>query len=268
LNGYSNTAVLILRESLLNNRLDANTLKLGDFERLFDYETDLDDPNATVLNFCVKGLDKYEEYNKYNDIQIDFNALYKRYESERRKTRIVFLNIPKRAFIAVVAVIVSFSLATVVAAAMGYNLVDLIRNALNMPDKSETDYNGKGVIWTGDTRVYNSLEDMIESENLNIFYPESLPNGYDFTNFEITDKGNYLQLRLYADEPYISFRVQIGVTPEIDSYEYETNGIKYNIGALEDGLYQAQWSDGKDYYMIVVGDKAVLSEIIKNLKES
>jgi len=32
-----------------------------------------------------------------------------------------------------------------------------------------------------------------------------------------------------------------------------------------DGLYQADWADGMDYYTIVVDEETILSEIINNL---
>jgi len=265
---YSNTAVSLLRETLLNNRLDADLLKLCDFKRLLDYESDLDDPNTMVLDFCVKGLGKYEEYNKYNDYQVNFSTLYKKYESEQRKTtRVIFRKVPRRMVVVAIAVITMLLFATAVTAAMGYNIVDLIRSALNVSDKTATSGDNAEFKLFDNKRIYSSMKEMIESEKLEILFPIELPNNYKFTNFRVTDKGGNIELKAFSTEPYITFTVQIGIVPQIDNYEYETNGIKYNIVMMDENLYQAEWSDGKDYYLIVVGDKSTLSEIIKNLRE-
>jgi hypothetical protein len=99
-------------------------------------------------------------------------------------------------------------------------------------------------------------------------YPAVLPAGYIFTNFEVTDFGTELEILVYASDPYIAFRVLVGANMIVNDYSHEANGIKYNVSDLGDGLYQAQWTNGTDYYTIVVSDNAILSEIIKNLKET
>ena|GEM_PF-3411414 len=158
---------------------------------------------------------------------------------------------------------------TATAAAMGYNVLDMIRTALGMPEKTISDYNNgnDNLIRSDDTRFYDSFEEMLKNENLNIFYPTELPTGYEFTDFRVSDYGDYSELKAYSLEPYIVFEIEFDVTHQIESYEYETNGIYYNIVEPEMGRYQAEWNVGADFYRVIVGNKADLSKIIKNLQE-
>jgi hypothetical protein len=211
---------------------------------LLDYESKLDKPNSTVIKFCKSRLNK-----KSSKAKISFR-------------------IHKRVAVALIAIFTALVIATVTAAAMGYNVIDLFFGAWRANESTNTDNDGNQIIIMGDSRVYNSMSEILGNENLRIFYPTELPLGYSFTNFEIDNSGSQLIVEVTATEPFISFVVMVGANIEIDDYSYEINGMKYNIFEMGDGLYQADFSIGEDYYMIVVDNKTLLSEIIENLKES
>ena len=254
-NSYTDLTYEKLRELLLNGELEHERMSESDYEFLLDNEVEFGDCNETVLDFCTDGLKRFEKYKECLDLS-----------SKNKKVTIVVHRKLKRFFIAIAAVAVSFSLIIVTVSAMGYDVIGLIRKALNSPERSATDNRGDGVILSDDIRVYNSMSEMLESENLNILYLAELPRGYKFTDFRITDFGSRLVLGAYASEPYISFEVRIGENRQIENYEYELNGIKYNI-TKDDGTYHAEWIFNSDYYTIVVNDKETISEIIENLKE-
>jgi hypothetical protein len=111
------------------------------------------------------------------------------------------------------------------------------------------------------------MEAMLKLENLDILYPTKLPTGYEFTTLSVANFDTYLEVKLYSEEPYVDFRARIGENIQIDSYDNEINGIKYRISEHE-GMYQADWSSGEDYYWVIVSDKAIMPEIIKNLQRS
>lgn len=174
----------------------------------------------------------------------------------------------RRASIAMVACVGALFIVTLTVAAMGYNVLDMIRMVLKFPEKTTINFgDGNDIIRSDDTRYYNSMNEMLDKEALNIIYPSKLPDGYNFTGFMITDYKDYIEVIAYSVSPYISFSVEIGVHYQID-YDYENNSIKYNITETINGDYQAYWSDEKDSYSIIVSDEAILSEIIKNFKES
>jgi len=67
---YSNKSALELRELFLNGNLDADSIELADFEKLFCYETELgiSEKNADVLVFCTRDMKRYEQYAE--DVQL------------------------------------------------------------------------------------------------------------------------------------------------------------------------------------------------------
>jgi hypothetical protein len=151
-----------------------------------------------------------------------------------------------------------------VAVAMGYdNILDLIRSAFSSSDRAVTG-SEENDLFLSDNRIYNSFEEMLAAENLNILYPARLPVGYSFATIEVVELDNFFEVRAMSNESYITFWVEFDVNHQFDSYEYEINGIKFNI--LEhDETYQACWVIENNYYRIVAADRAVLSEIIENL---
>ena len=266
-NNYKGLSAKELRKMLLNNTIEAISMGLEEYEKLFEYEIGLEEPDFTVIKFCNKGLAQYKEYN--DDIQKPpFERVLQKYNEQkakpvnrRRKTR--------KAVLIAAALIATMLIAQLVAVAMGYeSIIDMGKRIINIPEKTATDLNGKDIGRSDDFRIFNSIDEILKTENIHFLYPEKLPFGYEFTNFEATDMGDYSEIRVYATEPYIDFRVGIGANIIIDNYTHEANGTEYNIFDMGGGLYQACWVYNADYYTIVVADEAILSEIIENLKES
>jgi hypothetical protein len=112
------------------------------------------------------------------------------------------------------------------------------------------------------------MEEMLAVENLDILYPARLPDGYEFTEFVVTDFGDFLEVWAGGSEPYISFIARIGMNVGIEHYDYEVNGIRYHVVELDENSHQAGWVCGADYYTIVVSDSATISEIIESLRRN
>ena len=256
------------REALLNRDFEEN-LSQSDYEFLLELESELFEPDIAVLMFCIAGLKQYDKYINLEDIQIYSMALFNPVErwEEKYKNPIRHFNIYRRAIVAIIAIFIILLFANITAAALGFNLIDFFRNALNSSEKSIADSEGREMILTDSTRFYNSMSELLESENFNILYPVKLPNGYNFTTFEVNRFGDELEIIASSTKPYIEFVVKLGVEVHIIDYFYEENNIKYNILDMND-MCQAYWFSDTDYYWITVSDRAVLSEIIKNLKES
>ena len=288
---YNGLSFKELRQMCLDGELEHERMSQRKYEYLMGCEADSHNSEEAIFNFCIEGLKRFEHYKGLEDVEIwgeaiilhskgeyielavmsDYYRLPKESEeqvsevplTERRR----FPKKAKRAIVAVCAIISVLAVITVTAAALGYNVLDLIKKALNIPDTTVSDDSGNDMIFTGNSRSYNSMTEMLESENLSILYPVELPTGYSFTDYEVVDDGLYFEIKAYATKPHISFIVLIGANFQIDSYGYETNNINYNISELGDGLYKAHWSDNADYYEIVIDDKEILSLIIESLKE-
>jgi hypothetical protein len=269
---YKNLTAIELREMFLNNTLVANLMCIEDYEKLFSYEIELDIThiNGDVISFCSEGLSKVDEYSINTQLPPIENHLHKhnirlfqeRKKRQRHRKRVALVKIGRWAatFLIIISLAVLLIQGVAMAMAMGYDILDLIRSALSSPEEMITDDDGNRMVFIDNTRIYNSMIEMIETENLNISYPAELPEGYIFTNFEV----NNSEARAYAEVPYIDFTVEFGSEYHITRHEYEENDIRYNVFEHY-GMYQAYWYDGENSYSIVADDKAILFEIIKNL---
>jgi len=276
---YGDLSVCELRELCLNGELNADLMSLSDYERLFDYETDLDEPQSSVLVFCSNGLNQHEAYGKRLP-KPSLESVFEKHEqmfggksAESKATS----KVKKRRFLPTsrlgklaatfVAVFIGAALlAQGVAVAMGFdNFFDMIRSALNSSERTSVNSSGNQTFLDDNVRFYDSIEELLETENLSVSYPIKLPEGYSFTEFIVLDIETGMQIQMLATEPFLEFIIDIDANIQLDSYDYDDNGIKYRVFSPSDGMYQADFSYENDYYTIVANDRAILSEIINNL---
>jgi hypothetical protein len=274
---YGDLSTGELREMCVNGELDADLMSLSDYERLFDYETDLDEPQSSVLVFCSNGLNQHEAYGKHLP-KPSLESVYERHEQmfggksaepqatpKAKKRQFAPTSRWGKLVATFVAVFIGAALlAQGVAYAFGYNLIEMFWNAISNPERFIGDSSGDNEMnFTNNTRFYNSMEEMLETENLNILYPARLPGGYVFSDFIVTDTTRFT-IRFLSAEPFLEFTIDIGANVQIENYDYEIDGMKFYI-IERDGLHQAGWSDSGDYYTVVVGDSETLLKIINNL---
>lgn len=257
-----------LRKLALNSKLEHEHMSQPLYESLLDNEASFDEPSADILEFCVAGLKQFDEYKGYEDSVIWGNSVAKRLKSERglnpnnsKAGKITFRKPKARRLVFIVAAIVivgTLAGCAVIAGMYGW--------FLDLPLFTRTEQNGYEYLRTDSERFYESMDSMLKLENLNIFYPVELPNGYKFTDFEVADFEDDFEIRAYASEPYIFFSVRLGANVQIDDYTDEINGIKYSVFGHEE-KFQAYWSIDEDFYTVAVSDEAMLSEIINNLEK-
>jgi hypothetical protein len=285
---YSEMRFDDLRKLLLNGELYHEHMTIECYERLLLQETDFGNEgqkdsgdHGRVLEFCTSGLKRFEQYEGLSDIEI-YVAFVGNHASNRDAERALAAALEGKTYrtlhpveaaklrkittgiIITVSVIAAI---TLTAAAFGYNVFDLVRNAINSISQTATHEGEHDAIFTENERFYNSMQEMLETEKLNILFPVRLPDEYTFTDFEVIDLDNRFEVHAYSLERYIHFIVRIDSNIEIDSYSYEINGISFDVVEL-DGLYQADWIYNNNHYEIVVDDREILSEIIENLRES
>jgi hypothetical protein len=229
--------------------IDHKYMNLQGYEIILALESSYHHPRKDVVDFCIEGLQFFKEYRHCNEILIIGMVIKKYTGGSNIKTF-------KRAAAAAVATVAAFCIIVAIA------FPDYARELFKISDE-EPSSDISNITRSNEVRYYETIDELLELENIKILYPV----GYKFTDVVVHDFGTHLEMWAYSIKHGIKFSVEIGVNYPIDDYEYETNGIKYNIVEVSDGLYQAYWIDGSNYYRIDVSDKAVLSEIIKNLKE-
>ena|GEM_PF-1488659 len=255
-----------MRELAVSDRLEHKHMSQPLYEILLYSEAGVVEPSATVIDFCIAGLKRFDKYKDYDDIVIWGNFVSGRLKREQQHNSIpsgiTFVKPSrKRLIIAIAAAVLAISLVGCAA------IFDFFGTFLNIPLLTKTEQDGKAILRTEDERFYKSLEDLFEFEKIDILYPATLPDGYAFTDFEVRNRDVGFEVALYAESPYIDFRARIDSDYKIDDFDYEVNGIKYSVFEHE-SLHQAHWNDGEDYYAVTVGDESLLTEIIENLKRS
>ena len=130
----------------------------------------------------------------------------------------------KRCAVLLTIIVVAAMVLQGVAMAMGYdNFIDMIRSAINSNDGRATNPTiQRDTVYADKFRTYDSMSELLATENLSIIYPTILPKGYEFTYFEVTNEEKFI-ISSFATEPYISFRVQIDVDFQIEDFKFETN---------------------------------------------
>ena len=213
---------------------DQKIVKECVYKFVYDHEMTLAEPNAAVVNCCTVGL--------------------KRYKTARSRVKL------KRLLIIAAATIATLTL-------LGLGFYAYFNSDLfNSSQRTAVDLTNDNLAWFDNCRVYDSAEELFNSNEYTVLYPAKLPIGCVFTDFRVFDFGNGSEIRLYAQDPYIDFRVEIAISrPVVPTQEAEL--FEYDVFE-HDGLYQAVWNYNGDFYTVVVKDKTVLTKIIENLQES
>ena len=261
MSGCNNLSYGKMRQSVKNGEFENKRMRLSAYENLLDNEAGFENPSAAVLEFCVAGMKRFRKYKKQCDAVVLTNAVANRLHHERnpREMKSTFGS-PKRKKLVFAAIVVAL-LVTLVGCAAFF---DLFAGMLNVPLLTKTEQDGRAMLRTEDERFYSSLEDLLAIEEIDILHPETLPGDYEFTDFEVINVGSFLEVKLYAEEPYIVFNVRINVDVQMDDFDGEINELKYRV-VEHKGLYQAYWVDSSDYYMVAVSDETVIIEIIESL---
>jgi hypothetical protein len=127
---YGKLSAVELRELCLKDELNVAQVSLEELEKLFGYESELDDPQAEVLIFCSKGFDRFDKYRK--DIRKpSLKKIYREnnVDERRRATKPALRVLKMAATIAIIITLTAFT-AQAVSLALGYNLFEFVRDWL------------------------------------------------------------------------------------------------------------------------------------------
>lgn len=125
----------------------------------------------------------------------------------------------------------------------------------------------------GDERYYNTIEEMVEKENLDIMYPHAYPDNFDIK--EICISSDY-KAELFATistyNPHVVIAFSIGIdSPPVSIVNRETYTVGDNMFVLleqdVEGIYNAICQkNGTDYYISVEGYENLIY-VLDNFKE-
>ena len=182
--------------------------------------------------------------------------------------------------ILLIAAIISILIAifAVSSIAFDWDIFDELKNrfgtVFNVPVNQEIDANGITVVIRGEFVTYDTIEDALKSENINILYPSKLPENTSLIELNLYKKNQSDKIMfVFNDEKFV---YSVVLNEEFPEYVYSDateiiliNNLKCYLIEMSDlGVVQIYFKYSNNLYMLSYTDKQELIEIINNLKES
>ena len=173
------------------------------------------------------------------------------------------------AVIAILVAILSF-----VSVAFEWDIHDIMKEKFgsvhSVPVGEEQIENGVTFINNGKNKIYSSLDELAQKENLNILLPKDLPDEIKTDKVFVTD-GKTLDFTFTNEALLFSIVLNCNLpkeATEIYDKKITVNSTDYYISTLSDvGTNLVQFSHNGNYYKITCNDMEILLDIIENLEE-
>jgi len=170
------------------------------------------------------------------------DELIKKTDREKRKKHLVRI----AAGIAAVFVLVG----GVTACSVNPALIDWIIKTAKMPFGKVFEKETVTYICQGSAEEYDSVEELIHSKELNIYYPAILPNGIILEHVELfNDNGPIIGFKFNSDNFHYSIQLDspIQEIKDVATSIVEANGMQFNVYHLENHYTAFSEIDGNAY---------------------
>jgi len=258
--------------------------------KLIDEELDKDDCDMELIDRYNAILDEIDGPNYAPDPErkkqtlAELDRAYKEAASKHEKLernsvkikrRFNFLNW-KIAVAACLCFIVVTPLA--VSAFSGTNPVELIaslgRRIFQMEENTPYNYGEMTFIRNGESQTYESIQECLKQENIDILYPSWLPDGTKIESVRVTNNpdGDIVLFQFNNDFIMLSaelYTIDLSVYINSDKYKLETlNGIECYIESSEAiSYYNVIFVQDNCTYNMSIKDIEILPLIMENLKQ-
>ena len=277
---------LAVKECIIKGLIDINKLSEDELEALIDFETEniiecQTEPDMSFLNMCNDAMHKFEDYRK--DISdkklqelgdkayIEFTQ--KQITASRAKKPHRFL---KRLATTCAAMLVfCFLSLSVAAVALGsYSaaweyISSNVSEILNLNGSKKVD--GITIIKSDYTKKYDTIEELLIAENLDILYPAALPEGVEVERVKVFafDNDKEKIMLIYNDTKYsiqITNYFSIDLN-KIKNYDiYSIGDINFYITPTHNGSYEAICQYNNMEYTIISNNQDNLKYILSHMK--
>lgn len=274
----------------LKEMIDDEIIALEDLdntalEKIIDFETDMlcfGTGDMTTIRRCSELLNKRNDSDVLNKDKIisiidrvkrEHVIIVDEEKTQESKAKVIRGKhiILRRIGLVAAIMAVLMSVTVLVAAAFGVNIFEYISKIVRQDEGSQinveqfTFHNG------GEIKYYSSIEEMENSENLNIMYPAKLPENVivEKITMHVTSRGND-EICIITNDGKTKIIIEKNAKNQ-DMWEkhdlfYEVNGVKYYI-LQRNGIYRATCYHNGDYYSIQANNYDELILIIDNFKE-
>jgi hypothetical protein len=261
--------LLLIRNktSINNNKEMYEAVKnILDKEKRKKFNKDLE-----LIDECVETLLMLRGYDIENiDVQAEISkerTLDKiRNETSDNQSRILF----KKKYVLVTIIIISFMvLFQIGAMAFGTNpIVEMYNFFIANTDITTVTKDGITFTYLDNTKPYNSIEELIKKENLDIVYPSELPKEIKFENIRKYDVDGYTKYFLTFNEEQLNWQINEKHNTSIDKLDsYKKviiNNLEYYILNENTTCEIIFFYNNYEYY-ISYTDYDTLIYIIENL---
>lgn len=267
-----------IKKMLDENQIAFCELDSSSLMKVFDYETDmlvLGKGDIDFIEKCAELIDEKnldsiigaERFDEIVDKCFKENVITEPVEVNRKKT--VKRKLWRK--VALVAAILATLLAgtTVAEVAFDSNINDYLGDFVR-GDEKVVEIDGMTIYRNDDKKIYSSVEELLEAEDLDILYPTQLPEGVRVTRITTGKnfKGEY-DISFYTNDLNVSFRIKTSTSGHFieNANAYVHNGITYYIEQRNSVLVAGAIYNGY-LYSVSASSKESLFLIINNLKES
>lgn len=275
-----------VKELIINEKISIDLLNEYELEKLIDYETEnvinsKTEPDMSFLNACYEALGKYKDYKNIiseEDVNEIAGNAYQQYLSAQisnakpKKRNRIFTKVAISFASVCLVLLSSFS---VMALAMGgysqaWNYISThVHEILHMDEKKKT-VDGIEIIKSDYTQKYETIEELLREENLDILYPSALPNGYQMEKIVLKNSDDKSEYIFLFNTSNINFYVTKYFSIDIGKLEYleiyKVCDADFYITQLPDNVFQAIAHVNEMEYTIICSNYDELVLILSNMK--
>jgi len=273
-----------IKELIIDRKITLEELDTSALEKLLDYETDmlcLDMGDMELIRACAARLD---ELNGPAMTDEEFWSIIKKAEErmisgEKENTPVdAPVNAParvvkkriiwKKVWLVAAIVALLISAATITASAFGFNVFEYFREVIGLSAGEKVDKGTVTLINRGEAKEYDSIEELLEAENINILYPSVLPEGIEIESVRISEDTNGECIKIFTNNSQVNIAIYAGRTPTDSTFEdsevFELNGIKF---CVNEELVSAYCYHNNCFYSIQANNYENILQMIDNIKE-
>lgn len=265
-----------IKELMVNGKITLKDLDTTALNKLLDYETDmlcLDEGDMDLIHACASRLD---ELNGPAMSDEEFLAAIKKAEEEYVSSNTNTLPVrtvkrrlaSKKIWLVAAVIALLVAMATVTASAFGVNVFEFFREVMGLPAGEKVDKDTITLVNNGKIKEYDSIIELLTSENLNVLYPEVLPDDITLEKVYITkglNDGLSVQFTMNVPSTYISIDTNTK-DDAVNDYTEQLiiNGCTYYI--FEDEMFAVSYCKNC-YYYVTSDSYENLILIIENMEE-
>lgn len=268
------------KEMIKNGRINIDELSKEQLNHLVDDIINNLDPDSvedtTLLDECYKRLDllcsntEIVKSDRYISLA---ESIVHNYDKENGvkdySTKQAKKGIHKKTIVIIMAAVLAIFLSgCCIASVLGFNVLDLGKKIFSFPEKQTIEKDNVEIVWTDDDRLYQSPEELIVSEKIDIMYFDNVPEEYTLSLAKFSDLGDQPQvLFIYKNEDkVIKLLCIMNMIVDLPTDNiYSINGNDYMITKTDD-VYMAIWIYNGHYHSLSCSEENIMYKILEEMK--